>query len=52
MDIGPHRVAALNAALGVVRFSTSCRFSCRPLRYGLTIRCWATIRDTVGWLTL
>jgi hypothetical protein len=20
--------------------------------YGLTIRCWATIRDTVGWLML
>ena len=23
-----------------------------PLSYGLTIRCWATIRDTVGWLML
>jgi len=22
-----------------------------PQSYGLTIRCWATIRDTVGWLT-
>jgi hypothetical protein len=23
-----------------------------PLSYGLTTRCWATIRDTVGWLML
>ena len=23
-----------------------------PQSYGLTIRCWATIRDTVGWLIL
>ena len=23
-----------------------------PMSYGLAIRCWATIRDTVGWLML
>jgi hypothetical protein len=30
----------------------SVRIFVSPLSYPLTIRCWATIRDTVGWLTL
>jgi hypothetical protein len=25
-------------------------FRITPLSYGLILRCWATIRDTVGWL--
>jgi hypothetical protein len=28
------------------------RIFASPQSYGLTIRCWATIRDTVGWLML